>query len=108
MFTRISLDRLYVGSVYKVVFIGLACFFVPLTLVFGLLALFGADMVFWNGQAIRGISGLLLSPVIGAMVVGFLSIFLGTACVVGLWLYSKFKPLSLWGKNVAHHSDEVS
>jgi hypothetical protein len=30
-----------------------------------------------------------------------LTFILGTACVAGLWLYSKFRPLILWGKGFA-------
>ena len=56
----------------------------------------------------HGVGGLLLSPVIGAMVTGFFTVFFGTACVVGLWVFSKVRPLSLWAKNVVHHPDEAA
>ena len=108
MFTRISLTRLYVGSVYKLVFIGLTFSMLPLSIVFGVLALFGGNTVQWNGQAVQGVAGLLLSPVIGVMVVGIFTAFLGTACVVGLWLFSKMRPLSLWAKDVSHHANEAA
>jgi hypothetical protein len=102
------LTRLYVGSVYKLIFIGLVFFFVPLSILFGLLALIGWNTVQWNGQQLYGLAGLLVSPLIGAVVVGFFTVFLGTACVAGLWLYSKFKPLSLWAKDVTHHANEAA
>lgn len=108
MFTRISVTRLYVGSVYKLVFIGLLCSVFPLCLVFGAFAAFGFNTVQWNGQAVHGVSGLLLSPVLGAMIVGFFTIFMGTACALGLWVFSKFRPLALWAKNVEHDSGEVA
>ena len=108
MFTRLSLTRLYVGSIYKLVFLGLLFSLVPLGLVFGILAAFGANTVQWNDQHVHGVGGLLLSPLIGVMVAGFLTVFLGSAMVFGLWLFSKFKPMSLWAKDVTHHPDEAA
>ncbi len=108
MFTRISLTRLYVGSIYKLVFIGLLFSLMPLCIVFGVFSAFGANTVQWGGRPVYGVMGLLMSPVVGAVLVGFLTGFFGTACVVGLWLFSKFRPLSLWAKNVTHHADEVA
>lgn len=108
MFTRVTLDRLYVGSVYKILFVGLACSMLPLCLVFGVFAVFGFNTVTWNGQAVHGWSGLFLSPLIAAMVTGLFTLFVGTACIAGLWLFSKFRSLSLWGKNVVHHSQDAA
>lgn len=108
MFTRLSLTRLYVGSIYKLVLVGLLFSLVPLGLVFGVLAAFGANTVQWNDQNVHGLGALLLSPVIGVMAAGFFTVFLGTAMVFGLWLFSKFKPISLWAKDVAHHPDEAA
>lgn len=108
MFTRISFERLHVGSVYKLVFIGLACAMIPLSIFFGLLAcFFGANTITWNGQAIYGYMALLVSPLVGLVSAGIFTLFLGTSCMVGLWLFSRFKPLSLWAKGVVHHSNET-
>lgn len=106
MFTRISLTRLYVGSVYKLVFIGLVFSLLPLCVVFGVLAGFGFNTVQWNGRQVYGVMGFVLGPVVGILMTGFLTVALGTACVFGLWLFSKFRPLSLWARNVTHHADE--
>jgi hypothetical protein len=107
LFTKISLDRLYVGSIYKLTFLGLAGSLIPMCLLSGFFALFGANTVRWNGQPIHGVDGLLLAPVFGMIFVGILSVLLGTSLVVGLWLYSKFLPISLWAKNVIHLPPEV-
>lgn len=107
MFTRISLTRLYVGSIYKLFFIGLLFSLLPLCVVFGALAAFGANTVHWNGQALTGVMGFVMGPVFGMVLVGGLTVFLGTACVIGLWLFSKFRPISLWARNVTHHAEEV-
>ncbi|WP_082151546.1 hypothetical protein [Caenimonas sp. SL110] len=108
MFTRISLTRLYVGSIYKLVFVGLIFSLVPLGLVFGLLAAFGANTVSWNGAAVHGIAGFLLGPLLGGLFAVSLTAFLGSACVLGLWLFSKLKPMSLWAKNLTHFPDEAA
>jgi hypothetical protein len=108
MFTRITLSRLEVYSVYKLIFIGLACSLIPLGVVFGVLALFGANTVNWNGQPLHGFVGLIASPFIGAFITLLFTVFVGTACTFGLWLFSKVKPLSLWGKSVVHHAEDVA
>ena len=102
MFTHLSLERLSVGSVYKLVLLGSAMSLVPLSLVLGICAFFGLSTISWNGAQVYGMNGLLLSPVIGALLSVFATAFLGTAMVVGLWLFSKVRPLSLQGKNVVH------
>lgn len=107
MFTRISFDRLYVGSVYKLIFIGLLCSMVPLSVLGGVLAIFGADTITWNGQTIYGFAALLVSPLVGIVSAGIFTLFLGTSCMAGLWLFSKFKPLSLWVRNVKAHPGET-
>lgn len=86
---------------------GLACSMLPLCLLFGVFAVFGYNTATWNGQAVYGWGGFFLSPVITAMITLFATLFLGTACVAGLWLLSKFRPLTLWGKNVAHHPQDA-
>lgn len=101
MFTSVTVERLYVGSVYKLIGIGLTCSLVPLSLLLGVLALFGASTVSWNGRPVMGMWGLALSPVIGVLLTLMLTFILGTACVAGLWIYSRFRPLVLWGKDFA-------
>ena len=108
MFTRITLDRFEVYSVYKLFLIGLACSFIPLGFVFGAFAFFGANTVNWNGQPLHGFVGFVASPFIGAFITLLFTGFLGTACIFGLWLFSKFRLLSLWGKGVVHHIEEVA
>ena len=64
----------------------------------------GANTVHWNGQALTGVMGFVMRPVFGMVLVGTLTVLLGTACVVGLWIFSKFRPISLWARNVTHHA----
>jgi|SRR5580704_7644370 hypothetical protein len=87
--------RLSTGSVFRVVAAGAFFSLIPLALLFGVLALFGLDTVRWNNQAMHGISGLLVSPLIGLMLAAFFTAFGGVALAFGLWIYSRVRPLRL-------------
>jgi hypothetical protein len=87
--------RLSTGSVFRVVAAGAFFSLIPLALFFGILALFGLNTVKWNNQPIYGVSGLLVSPLIGLILAVFFTAFGGLALAFGLWLYSKFRPLRL-------------
>jgi Na+/H+-dicarboxylate symporter len=52
----------------------------------GVFALFGANTVHWNGQAVTGIAGLIASPFIGAFIAGMFCVFGWFAITIGLWL----------------------
>ena len=108
MYSQIKLDQLTAGSIYKITFLGLAFSLMPLCLVFGVFAVFGFNTIIWNGQPVHGLNGLLLSPIIAAIIASLLGGFVGTACVAGLWLHSKFRPLTLSGKNISHDQKNVS
>jgi hypothetical protein len=87
--------RFSTGCVLRGVAAGALFSLVPLAIFFGVLALFGLNTVKWNNQPIYGISGLLVSPLIGVMLAGFFTAFGGLALAFGLWLYSKVRPLRL-------------
>jgi hypothetical protein len=88
----IVIRRLSTGSVFRLVAAGAFFSLIPLAVCFGILALFGLSTIKWNNQPIYGISGLLVSPLIGTMLAAFLTGFGGLALVFGLWLYSKVRP----------------
>ncbi len=100
MFSTISMQRLSVGSVYKLCLIGLGASMIPLGFFFGVLALFGFNTVIWNGQHLHGAAGLAGGPLVGAFVALMLTAVMGSLAAIGLWLYSKFRPITLSAKNV--------
>jgi hypothetical protein len=90
MFKRIEVARLSVGSVYKTVAIGTFSCIVPFCTLMGLFALFGAKTLAWNNHPVTGISGLFAGPFIGVFIGGCVVALWGSACAIGLWIYSKF------------------
>ncbi len=101
MFTAISTHRLSVGSVYKLWLIGLSVSMVSLGVLFGVLAMFGFNTVTWNEQPLHGVAGLIGGPLLGVFVALLFTAIFGSAAALGLWLYSKFRPITLLVKNVA-------
>lgn len=95
MFNEITVRRLSAGSTFKLVAIGLLATFVPFSTLMGCFAFFGADTLTWNKEQIHGITGLLVSPFIGLFIALLFTLFAGSAMAFGLWLYSKFRPLTL-------------
>lgn len=100
MYRELSIQRLSAGTVFKLVAIGLGSCLLPLCLVFGAFAAFGAGTVAWNGRHLHGIGGLLASPLIGLMLTGIGTLVLGSACAAGLWLYSFARPIRILVKEV--------
>lgn len=94
-FEAVSVQRLSVGTVYKLWWVGLTLGMVPVGVLFGVLSLFGFNTVTWNGQPLYGVSGLMAGPLIGVFVALIFTGILGSAAALGLWLYSKFRPLTL-------------
>lgn len=95
MFATVTVGRVSVGSVYKIVTVGMVCGMVPVGLLFGILAFFGAKTVTWNGHHLTGIAGLVGGPLVGAFVAVPFAALVGTVCALGLWLYSLLRPLQL-------------
>lgn len=90
MYKKIEVWRLSVGSIYKLLAIGTLFSIVPFCTLMGLFSLFGSHTLFWNDQPVTGISGLLAGPFIGAFIGGCFVALWGSACVLGLWVCSKF------------------
>ena len=95
MNNTITVKRLRSGTVFKLLLLGNLIFFLPFSLLAGVLSMFGASTISWNGQVVTGLPALLVSPLSGALfalvfsVLGWISVF------IGLWIYSAFRPLEL-------------
>ena len=95
MYREIKVQRISTGSVFKLVGVGFGLSIVPFSLVMGVLALFGSATVNWNNQPVVGIAGLLASPFIGLFLTGLFTMLFGSAIALGLWLYSRARPIRL-------------
>lgn len=100
MFTRISTRRLSAGSVYKLWLVGLGSSMIPLGILYGIFALFGFNTIRWNGHVLHGFAGLAVGPLLGLLLTVLFTVILGSAAALGLWLYSKFRPISLLAKEM--------
>lgn len=95
MFESITVQRFSVGSIYKLLAIGSGCSLIPFCILMGCFALFGAGTVNWNGQSLTGIDGLVAALFTGVFLAALITGFFGTMLAIGLWLYSRFRPLKL-------------
>lgn len=90
-----AVTRLKASAVLKIHFIGLAGFLVPLSLVQGTLAAFGFNSLVWNGTYLHGAGALLAGPLMGLALAMLLTLAMTPFSFIGLWLYSRFRPLRL-------------
>lgn len=95
MSKKLRIQRLRGGTLFKIIFIGNFLFFIPFSILMGILSFFGAATVTWNEQPLTGFAGLIASPFIGVFIALLFSVFLWVSIFIGLWLYSKFKPIEL-------------
>ncbi|WP_293752885.1 hypothetical protein [Limnohabitans sp. Rim8] len=90
-----TVRQLSTGSVYKLIACGSVCSLVPLMTLMGLLSTFGWGSVKMNGHALTGLSGLVLSPLVGLMLAMVLTAIVGSLVALGLWVYSLLRPMQL-------------
>lgn len=73
---EVRLNRLTMGSVFKIGYFGSIGLILPLCLIFGLLALGGADTVTVNERYVHGIGGLVAAIVMGLLFPLFFAVLL--------------------------------
>jgi hypothetical protein len=88
-------DRIAMGSIFKLVGMGLLFSLFPFILLMGVLAAFGHKTLHWNNEPVTGFAAVLAAPLIGAFMVGFFTMFMGTAISFGIWVYSLMGPFTL-------------
>jgi len=95
MYQTLTVRQLTTSTVFKIVACGCIGALVPLFLALGCLSLLGMGSVQWNGHALTGLRGLVLSPLIGLLLALLLTLVVGSLVSLGLWLYSLVRPLQL-------------
>ena len=63
---------------------------------FGILAATGVEIVSWNGNYVTGPSALIGTPLLGLFMATLFGAFVGSMAALGLWLFSKFRSISLY------------
>ncbi|MEL7169367.1 MAG: hypothetical protein AAGN64_08460 [Bacteroidota bacterium] len=92
----VSLARISFGSVFRVLFVGLTCFSVPLALLAIVFVLPGCPVSTEDGETLQGASAVLLTVpfmLLGAVLYPLtLAVFLGTPLWLGLRLFAYVRP----------------
>lgn len=91
----VSIKRVKASVIYRLMLIGLAVPMLIFSLFCGVMGIFGYDMVKWNNESIHGILALPVALFSGLMVTVFFTAFLGSIICLGLWIYSRFRPLQV-------------
>lgn len=104
---KVVVKKVSARTVFKLIFVGLNVSLILWGVIYGLLALFGFSVLKVNGQFVVGIEGLFAGPLIGIMVALLASIFSGVFSVMGLWIFSKFRPLQIEFESVVCGEDEL-
>ena len=91
----IVVRKLRTSTVYKLVATGAVFGVVPLFIFFGILASMGLFALTWNGEAVTGPRALIVGPLMGVMFALICIALIGSALALGLWIYSKVRPLQL-------------
>jgi len=104
MYETIITKKLSTGSIFKLIAIGSLCSIIPISIFMGVFALFGANSITWNEKPITGIAGLAASPFIGLFISLVFTALLGIFVALGLWVYSKFRPIQIELKDVIRGS----
>lgn len=92
---EVLIRRISVGTVFKLVGMGLLFSLLPFTILMGCTAALGLNTLSWNNQPLTGWVALVASPFIGLFFVAMFTMFLGTATAFGLWVYSWLGPFGI-------------
>src|SRR5262249_11790667 len=91
----LSVDRLAAASVFKLIGIGSLCSMMPISVVAGVLSLFGKTTITWFGRPRTGLAGLGAAPVVGLATCVTSTVVVGGLVAGGLWLYSNFRSVQI-------------
>jgi hypothetical protein len=91
----ITIRRIRTGSVFRIVAAGAFFSITPFFVLMGVLAAFGMDSLKWNDQPVLGLKALVAAPFMGLFAAALFTALMGLMLSLGLWLYSKFRPLSI-------------
>lgn len=89
---EVQVRGISVGTIFKLVGVGLLFSLLPFTIIMGCTAALGLNTLSWNNEPLHGWVALVASPFIGLFLTAIFTMFVGTAMAFGLWLYSLLGP----------------
>lgn len=95
MSTSVNEKQVNASVIYKLILIGLSIPMIFISLLSGIMGTLGYGTVLVNGELITGIAALPASLLIGLAFIGVFTAVFGTMIFIGLWCYSKFRPLKI-------------
>ncbi len=95
MTQTLRVQRLRGSSIFKLILLGNVIGFTLPCVVFSVPAVFGVEILSWNGEYITGPLALVMGPSIGVFAGALLGLFVGLLTYVGLRVFSLFHSLEL-------------
>ncbi|AID27598.1 hypothetical protein DUQ00_02495 [Salmonella bongori] len=92
---QVEVKRVKACIIYRLMLIGFGIPMVGFSFICGVMGIFGYDMVKWNNQTIHGLLALPTALFSGLFVSVLMTVFLGSIACLGLWIYSRFRPLQV-------------
>ncbi len=91
----LRIKRFRGSSVFKLILIGNGIGFSLFSTILSIPALFGLEILSWNGTYITGPMALVLGPIMGLFIGVLLGLLVGLFTYLGLHIYSLFMTLEL-------------
>lgn len=92
---RIRIRRFKAGSMFKLMLIAVGTMWIPLFVIFGIAALFGAETVHFSNEPVTGIKGLIAALIMAPFFVGMLTLFVWAGAYIGVRIWGHFRPIEL-------------
>ncbi len=103
---EISAKNISKKSLFKLLFQSIGYGLIAFSFVMGIFSLFGFETVAWNEEQITGINGLLVSIPIGLFLGLMFTCFMWLIGILGLWINSYFKGVTIVFKDVIESGGE--
>ncbi|MBI3712152.1 MAG: hypothetical protein HY253_04200 [Burkholderiales bacterium] len=91
----VEVARVRGATIVKIVTLGSVIGWALMSSLFGVAALFGVEVIKWNGAYLTGLAGLLASPFVGAFVGLVFGLLTSLFAYAGLRFYSLFRTLTV-------------
>ena len=83
------------SSLFKLLFQSIGYGLFAFCFLMGIFSIFGFETVTWNGEAIKGFNGFLVSIPMGLFMAVLFTCFMWVLGILGLWINSYFKGVNI-------------